>query len=191
MSLSTRIFSDALRDMQRAMAAIEQPLFNTPAIIPSFFNRVGPHYPVTDMVETTDSFELHAEVPGFDKNDIKIEMPNGHTIVLKGKVEKEHKIESPSSPSDTTTASEGSVTEKTDSQQVTTTATNNDKQVVDAANDGRKWWIQERVSDSFFRSFQLPITVDPETIKASYNNGVLKIVIPKNEDKEATQINID
>lgn len=188
MSLSTRIFSDAFRDMQRAMAAIEQPLFNAPAIIPSFFNCVGPHYPITDMVETTDSFELHAEVPGFDKNDIKIEVPNGHTIVLKGKVEKEHKVES---PSDTTAASEDSVTEKADSQQVTTTATDNDKQVVNAANDGRQWWVQERVSGSFFRSFQLPITVDPETIKASYNNGVLKVVIPKNEDKEATQINID
>jgi HSP20 family molecular chaperone IbpA len=193
MSLSTRIFSEAFRDMQRAMAAMEQPLLNASAVTPSFFNRAGIRSPTTDMVETKNSFELHAEVPGFDKNDIKVEVPNSHTVVLKGKVDKEHKAEPPSSPSpsDTAAASEDSATEKTDNQQVTTTTANKDKQVSNTANDGRQCWVQERVSGSFFRSFQLPITVDPETIKASYNNGVLKVVISKVEGKGSTQINID
>ncbi|KAL9559456.1 hypothetical protein PS6_000778 [Mucor atramentarius] len=189
LSLSNRLFSDALRDMQRAMAAFEQPLFAVPtgtllspsSNAPSMLrSNHGAYYPTTDMVETPDAYELHAELPGYEKKDIKIEMADSNTLVISGNVNKEYKSQGPSDQDSSDAATEASTSGK-ESQQMTTTAKDQDKQVV-----------QERTSGSFVRSFTLPIAVKSETIKASYNNGVLKVVIPKAENKQTNnQINIE
>lgn len=188
MSLSNRVFSDALRDMQRAMAAFEQP-FLSEAPFSSSLLRHQYQYPSTDMVETPDAYELHAELPGYEKKDIKIEMSDSHTLVISGNVNKEYKA---GSPSDTETAGVDSstTTEDTNEQQVTTTKKDKEKQVGKLAK-GHKWLVQERSSGSFVRSFALPVSVKRDSIKASYNNGVLKVVIPKSDDKKDNQITID
>jgi HSP20 family protein len=49
----------------------------------------------------------------------------------------------------------------------------------------------ERSYGSFSRSFTLPQTVDREKIKASYKDGVLKVVLPKKEEVKPKQIKID
>ncbi len=49
----------------------------------------------------------------------------------------------------------------------------------------------ERSYGSFHRSFTLPRTVDRENIKASYKDGVLKVVLPKKEETKPKQIKID
>jgi HSP20 family protein len=50
---------------------------------------------------------------------------------------------------------------------------------------GRNFTRKEFVFASFKRSFTLPKTVDAEQISASYNNGILKIGIPKKEEAQA------
>ncbi|KAL7312010.1 hypothetical protein PS15m_007816 [Mucor circinelloides] len=199
LSLSNRLFSDALRDMQRAMAAFEQPLFAVPtgtllspsSNAPSMLrSNHGAYYPTTDMVETPDAYELHAELPGYEKKDIKIEMADSNTLVISGNVNKEYKSQGPSDQDSSDAATEASTSGK-ESQQMTTTAKDQDKQV-GKPTTGHKWLVQERTSGSFVRSFTLPIAVKSETIKASYNNGVLKVVIPKAENKQTNnQINIE
>ncbi|KAL7322459.1 hypothetical protein PS15p_211458 [Mucor circinelloides] len=191
LSLSNRLFSDALRDMQRAMAAFEQPLFAVSTGTPSMLRSThGALYPTTDMVETTGAYELHAELPGYEKKDIKIEMTDSNTLVISGNVNKEYKSQSPSDQ-DTSTATTEAFTSGKESQQMTTTAKDQEKQV-GKPSTGHKWLVQERTSGSFVRSFTLPIAVKSETIKASYNNGVLKVVIPKAENKQTNnQINIE
>ncbi|KAI8644293.1 HSP20-like chaperone [Parasitella parasitica] len=166
MSISNRLFSDAVRDMQRAMAYFEQPFFNASSA--PFFRSHSIRYPSADMVETPNAFELHAELPGYDKKDIKIELSDSHTLVISGNVEKEYKTESPSS----------SETDASDVASSTPTSEN-------------QWLVQERTSGSFVRSFTLPIAVKPDTIKASYNNGILKVVVPKAENKQTSRITID
>jgi HSP20 family protein len=49
----------------------------------------------------------------------------------------------------------------------------------------------ERSYGSFHRSFALPSTVDRENIKASYKDGVLKVILPKKEEAKPKQIKID
>jgi HSP20 family protein len=49
----------------------------------------------------------------------------------------------------------------------------------------------ERSYGSFHRSFTLPHSVDRENIKASYKDGVLKVVLPKREEVKPKQIKID
>jgi len=42
-----------------------------------------------------------------------------------------------------------------------------------------KYWISERRSGSFSRSFKFPIRIEQENVKASLKNGILSIVVPK------------
>jgi HSP20 family protein len=48
----------------------------------------------------------------------------------------------------------------------------------------------ERSYGSFSRSFTLPTSVQPDKVKASYKDGILKIVLPKSEEVKPKQIPI-
>ncbi|KAL9559921.1 hypothetical protein PS6_000531 [Mucor atramentarius] len=194
MSLTQRLFSEAFRDMQRAMAAFDQPLYNTarrsllgsPA---SLFNgnTAGGlfRYPATDMVETPESYELSAELPGYNKDNIKIELADSRTLV--------NATASTDSADAATTTSEATASEttadaSTDEQQLTQKASS---EVANPTENSPQWWVKERVSGSFTRSFAFPTPINSESIKASFDNGILKIVIPKTAQDQAKQINIE
>jgi HSP20 family protein len=49
----------------------------------------------------------------------------------------------------------------------------------------------ERSYGRFERSFSLPTTVQADQVRATFHDGVLKIVLPKAEQAKARQINID
>ena len=48
----------------------------------------------------------------------------------------------------------------------------------------------ERFYGTFFRSFVLPKTINPEAIAASYKDGVLEVVLPKAKEARARRIEI-
>lgn len=49
----------------------------------------------------------------------------------------------------------------------------------------------ERSYGTFSRSFSLPSSVDPEKIKAEYQNGILTLTMPKREEAKPKTIKID
>ncbi len=49
----------------------------------------------------------------------------------------------------------------------------------------------ERAYGKFSRSFSLPNTIDREEIKASYKDGILKLVMPKREETKPKQITVE
>jgi len=49
----------------------------------------------------------------------------------------------------------------------------------------------ERTYGAFERSFTLPATLNPEAIKATYEHGLLTLVLPKIEKAKARQIMVD
>jgi len=49
----------------------------------------------------------------------------------------------------------------------------------------------ERSYGRFERSFSLPTTVQSDKVRASFQDGVLKIMLPKAEQSKARQINIE
>jgi len=55
----------------------------------------------------------------------------------------------------------------------------------------RNVYISERVYGSFRRSFRLPSKVESGKIKAEFDNGVLKVILPKAEEAKPKQIDID
>lgn len=187
MSLTNRLFSEAFRDMQRAVSALEHPVMNT--VAPLLGNRAGNNllrYPAADLVETPKGYELHAELPGFDKNNIKIEMPDSQTLILSGSVNEQHEV-----------SSDDSVPEPTNNSTNTSESSKEDNQVTTKSQDNQvgqhkpHYWVNERISGAFSRSFRFPTPVNTEDIKASFKDGILKVLVPKSAEEQSKQINIE
>jgi len=49
----------------------------------------------------------------------------------------------------------------------------------------------ERPYGQFSRSFSLPTTVNVEKVKASHNDGILRIILPKKEETKPKQIKVE
>ena len=96
----------------------------------------------TDIRDAGDRFVLEAELPGFSKEDIKLDVKDG--ILTISAQHSENK---------------------------------------DEKDDKGSYIRRERRFGSFTRSFDVT-GVDEEHITASYENGVLKLVLPKKEQKK-------
>jgi len=54
-----------------------------------------------------------------------------------------------------------------------------------------RYWISERSTGSFARSFQFPSRVDQDNVRASLANGILSIIIPKSTIPQSRRINVE
>lgn len=61
---------------------------------------------------------------------------------------------------------------------------------VDAA-EGQDFHLRERTAGRFRRSFSLPASVRPQDVTARYENGVLRIDLPKAEEARTKKIEVD
>lgn len=50
---------------------------------------------------------------------------------------------------------------------------------------------KERRSGSYYRTISLPSSIDSDNSKASYNNGILQITMPKTEIKKKTPLKVE
>jgi HSP20 family protein len=57
-----------------------------------------------------------------------------------------------------------------------------------AQHEGAKWLTQERPNGTYLRQFSLGDGVDSEKISASYDNGVLSVIIPVSERAKPRKI---
>ncbi len=96
----------------------------------------------TDVHEHDDSFEVDIDLPGFKKDEIKLDLDNGYLSVC---------------------ASKGLNEEE--------------------KNKKGKVIRQERYTGSMQRSFYVGSAVTEEDIKAKFEDGVLKLNIPKKDAK--------
>jgi len=108
---------------------------------------VGRSVPV-DVVDEGDRFVLRADLPGYDADEIDLQVADGRQVHL----EASHSTES------------------------------------EAAGD--TYVTRERRQERSSRSVTLPDAVDESSTKASYNNGVLEVVLPK-RDAEAGGTDIE
>lgn len=60
----------------------------------------------------------------------------------------------------------------------------------ESGGEGKNSHRLERFYGKFYRSFSFPAPVDGDRIQASYNDGVLRISVPKTEDVKPRRIEI-
>lgn len=198
MSIVPRIFQSLDRDLARAFRSFERdPFFrsataNWPATLSPATDRqslIGPTQqrsivPDVDVSETKDSFVVEAEVPGFPKDKISIEFKDD-TLILRGKFETERTEGQP--PAQEFGGEQ---------QESARKPLGNTMAEAASAQPERKYWSVERQVGSFERSFAFPPSkVDTENIKASFQDGLLTVTLPKFreelEEKAAKKIAIE
>ena len=101
----------------------------------------------TDVREKKDSYEVDIDLPGFKKDEIKLELENGYLTI---------------------SATKGLDKDETDKKT-------------------GKYIRRERYAGSCQRSFYVVKDVTEDDIKASFEDGTLKMTIPKKEAKPAVE----
>ncbi|KAA0066886.1 17.8 kDa class I heat shock protein-like [Cucumis melo var. makuwa] len=95
-----------------------------------------------DWKETPQAHIFTADLPGINKQEVKVEVEEGRVLQISGERSKEQE-------------------EKND-----------------------KWHRIERSSGKFMRRFRLPENAKVDEVKASMENGVLMVTVPKMEEKK-------
>lgn len=100
----------------------------------------------TDVKETDAGYELHIDLPGYKKEDVKAELKDGNLTIS------------------------------------ASTKTENDEK------DKNGTYIRrERFYGNCSRSFYVGDAVDQKDIKAKFEDGILKVFVPKKEAKPAVE----
>uniref|UniRef100_A0A1D1YRF5 Heat shock protein n=1 Tax=Anthurium amnicola TaxID=1678845 RepID=A0A1D1YRF5_9ARAE len=175
-----RVFPSFAQDISRAFSLLDEPLFRRfPASFPATLSDQAFFRPSVDISENDKSYIVEAEVPGMKKEDLSVEFLDDGTLIMKGKIEQGSS--SSSERMRTIDNTEGTTTESTGS----------DTDVVVASTVTKPtFWTSERVKGHFQRSFQFPGKIDPESVKASYKDGLLSVIVPKVE-KNGKEITIE
>jgi len=107
----------------------------------------GAWTPAVDIYELPESIEMTFEIPGVDKNDVKVTFENNQLTVT-GERRLEH------------------------------------------ADKREGYHRVERSYGGFVRSFTLPNTIDPNRINAEYENGLLRLSLPKRPESQPRAIEV-
>ena len=108
----------------------------------ALYGKHAQHVMKTDVKETEDGYEVDVDLPGFKKDEIKLELNQGYLVI----------------------SAEKSL-EKTNE------------------NKKGKMLRQERYAGACSRSFYVG-NVKPEDVKAKYEDGVLSVIVPKEDVKK-------
>jgi len=118
--------------------------------------------PATDVREEADAYRFELELPGVAPEQVEVTLEKG-VLTVRGE-------------------------KRTESRQATRTDEVRDDEA--APSSPGRWHIVERVQGSFKRTFQLPQTVDEARITATFEHGLLTVVVPKSEVPKARKIEV-
>ncbi|CAB1060448.1 hypothetical protein D1BOALGB6SA_5214 [Olavius sp. associated proteobacterium Delta 1] len=103
--------------------------------------------PAVDLYEKDDHFVIKAELPGVDKNNIKVDLKD-RVLTLSGERTYDNEVKE------------------------------------------ENYYRKERSYGKFQRAFALPTDVDSDKITAEFKDGVLRVEVPKPEEKKTKQVTI-
>ncbi|KAH7133648.1 heat shock protein 30 [Dactylonectria macrodidyma] len=175
--------------------------------------------PKFDVRETTAAYELHGELPGLNKEDVHIEFTEPQTVTIRGKTVRSYTSSAPTTsvendevPAATSDGSEEQQRPRSphqatvedefesishESDIATPAETEKTETVVETQQptekkpaDKAKYWLTERSIGEFARSFNFPTRVDQDTVSASFQDGILTIVVPKAKKHESRRITV-
>jgi HSP20 family molecular chaperone IbpA len=165
--------------------------------------------PNFDVHETEHEYILEGELPGLsDKKNVNIEFTDDKTILISGRIERS--IKKYTDESGQVKTIEGGEEQKKleggqqqeqqkqqeqqqQQQQQAQQEQEKGKQVEKAGEKKAfrpKFWLSERSVGEFQRSFSFPTRVDIDNVKATLENGLLRIVVPKLERKVGKKIEV-
>jgi HSP20 family protein len=166
--------------------------------------------PRFDVTEVADAYELFGELPGLQQKEISIEFSDAQTLVIKGKTRR-HAIKEPIAAQDPALE----ISSDAESEKSSHTATVEDDYdeadtplttpataaaapaeienpaEAETPKQKVKLWIAERKTGQFERSFAFEQRLEHDGVKASLNNGVLHVVVPKSRKPKTVAVSIN
>ena len=130
--IGENLFDEFFEDFARPARKVVK--YNTPTVMR------------TDVKESETGYELHIDLPGYKKEDVKAELKDGNLTIT-----------------------------------ATTNVTNDQK------DENGKYIRRERFCGNCSRSFYVGDYVEQTDIKAKFEDGILKISVPKKEAKPAVE----
>ena len=103
-----------------------------------------------DIYEKNGIYTMEMDIPGFNKEDVKIEVDDNDYLTI--------------------------TAEKTSES--------------DSSDDGKNYVRKERCYGKYQRSFYVG-DIDKENIDASFENGILKVTMPKKEEEKSSKKTIE
>ena len=98
----------------------------------------------TDIRETEQGYELDVDLPGYKKDDLKLELKDGYL-------------------------------------------TNNAERSSDSAENAGRYVRRERFYGAMSRSFYVGDNITQEDIRAKFQDGILRLSLPKDKPKQAEE----
>ncbi|KAG5987904.1 hypothetical protein E4U52_007068 [Claviceps spartinae] len=163
--------------------------------------------PKFDVRETSDNYELHGELPGISKDNVHIEFTDPQSLIVRGRAERSYTSGTPPAGLIGQPGNKGAITEggeagtshkatvedeKDESSGVAASSGGNKQEKQQQHSEhGVKYWLSERSVGEFSRSFNFPSPVDQDAVSASFNDGVLNIVVPKSKKQGARRVAIN
>lgn len=156
--------------------------------------------PSFDARELNDAFYLDGELPGADQNNIEIEFSDPNTLVIKGQVDRNYNNTDSDDQMEDQEASETSsnrsyqatVEDEDDDKTTRSTPAPVEKTVTDKKQQpAYKYRVSERSVGEFHRVFTFPTRVDQDAVKATFRNGILSLVIPKEPAPKMKKVRIE
>jgi HSP20 family molecular chaperone IbpA len=201
-----------LNEFRPLFRLLEEPLPQSFAVSPNQFSRARqlplPRFeqPSVDLHEEDDRYIVEAEVPGVRKEDLKVSVTEGGrglTISGSRSVRSTASFASESSPETSSNApaepvqsnTEGSTDGKLAQLGNVTLRLIINFAAIAKVNNTAEQQVAPSIGTStssfrFSRSVYLPERVDPATLSAKLENGILMVEIPKVKVTEATEIKI-
>ncbi|MCH3972611.1 MAG: Hsp20/alpha crystallin family protein [Oscillospiraceae bacterium] len=102
----------------------------------------------TDVKQTDSSYELAVDLPGFKKDDVKVELKDGYLLIQAAKSHEN-----------------------------------------DQKDQKGNYIRQERYTGSCARSFYVGDDMKPEDVNAKFEDGILKISLPRKDTKKLPESN--
>lgn len=160
--------------------------------------------PRFDIKETKEAYELQGELPGVEQKDIEVEWQDANTLTIKGHVESRREegtrptgfVEGGQEPAEITSGEENGYHKASVEEEGAVSAAPS-KQATEAPaaqeseSEGPRYWLYERQSGNYARTFNFPGRVDQENVKASLKNGILSVIVPKAAAPVSKRINIE
>lgn len=168
--------------------------------------------PKFDVRESENFYILDGELPGARQENIDIEFTDPETMVIKGQVERNYDVTSASADStnnDDTMSIQSDDASSTKSNYHSPTVEDEDETSVTVktttpihntvssqqqhtANKAQfKYWASERLIGNFQRNFTFPTRVNQDGVKATFRNGILSVLVPKETMKQTKRIRIE
>lgn len=159
---------------------------DTPATSSTGRRAFSPNF---DVHETEHEYVLEGELPGLsDKKNVSIEFADDKTIMVQGKIERSVKGWS-DGQGHIQSINGGEEQNKLEGKK-TAVEKDQGKKKEEGGEKRPKFWVSERSVGEFSRSFSFPGQVDVDRVKASLENGILKVVVPKLEKQSGRRIEV-